>query len=114
MAHFITFREAWKVDGKFNVVFDTTDFGHSVGEVELEEPIVLYLGEAADRDETRISAMRHAVAMEADAKIKEFMAHYSWAFPPGKPVGKLSALHRNGELSETCAVFLLPNRLFSI
>lgn len=40
MARFITYREAGEVDGKFNVVFDTTDFGHTVGEVELEEPAV--------------------------------------------------------------------------
>lgn len=91
MARFITYREAWKVDGRFNVVFDTTDFGHTFGEVELEKPAVFDLGEVVDPDELRVSAMRHAVATEADAKIEEFMRCYFWAFPPGKPMGKLSA-----------------------
>lgn len=36
MARFTTNREAWKADKKFKIVLDKTDFGHSVGEVELE------------------------------------------------------------------------------
>lgn len=89
MARFTTFREAWKVDGRFNVVFDSTDFGHAVGEVELE--VELEMDVEMDGNKKEISAKRRVLAMEADSEIEEFMARYSWAFPAGKPVGKLSA-----------------------
>ena len=32
IARYSTVREAWKVDSRFEVVFDTTDFDHAVGE----------------------------------------------------------------------------------
>ncbi|KAH6856873.1 CYTH-like domain-containing protein [Chaetomium sp. MPI-CAGE-AT-0009] len=36
MADLVTTREAWLVDGEFRVVRDVMDFGHEVGEVELQ------------------------------------------------------------------------------
>lgn len=36
MAQFTTTREAWKVDKKLKIVLDRTDYGHAVGEAELE------------------------------------------------------------------------------
>lgn len=39
IATLTTFRESWKADHKFKVVFDRTDFGHAIGEVELETEV---------------------------------------------------------------------------
>ncbi|KAL1872422.1 hypothetical protein Daus18300_004393 [Diaporthe australafricana] len=82
MARFITDRTAYVVDGKFSVVVDVTDFGHTVGEVELER----------DATEARCEGEDKARAVAAmDRLIDEFMKRYTWAFPAGKPVGKLTA-----------------------
>jgi thiamine-triphosphatase len=32
-----TVRQSWIADGEFKIVFDAMNFGHTVGEVELEE-----------------------------------------------------------------------------
>lgn len=84
-AQYTTIRETWKADNRFEIVLDTTDFGHSVGEVELQQET-----ETSGDGELPV-AVRQAVAKEMDHQIEAFMQQYSWAFSPGKPVGKLSA-----------------------
>ena len=84
IAQYITEREKWKADGTFEIVIDTTDFGHTVGEVELC---------IEDID----TGSNEAMASRMDAQIEGFMKRYSWAFPSGAAVGKLSAYFaRNG------------------
>ncbi len=80
MAEFVTTREAWLVDGEFSVVRDRMDFGHEVGEVELQGEL------AADR-----AGMAAAVMEEMDARIEGFMKRYGWAWEEGEAVGKLTA-----------------------
>lgn len=82
MARFTTCRKGYVVDGKFTVVIDATDFGHTVGEVELERAFTESSCEGEDKT-------RAIVAM--DKEIDGFMGRFLWAFPVGKPVGKLSA-----------------------
>ncbi|MCJ1390120.1 hypothetical protein MMC18_002978 [Xylographa bjoerkii] len=79
IARFVTRRDAWKVADVYEVVVDNTDFGHSIGEVELQQVLET---EEKDNEDT---------AGRMDAQIKVFMLTYSWAFPSGKVVGKLSA-----------------------
>ncbi|KAG6359674.1 hypothetical protein INS49_013197 [Diaporthe citri] len=82
MARFVTDRTGYIVDGKFTVVIDVTDFGHTVGEVELER----------DATEASCEGVDKALAIEAmDKEIDGFMRRFWWAFPAGKPVGKLTA-----------------------
>lgn len=69
MCRFATHRRWFLADGKFTVVLDETDFGHTVGEVEL-------LAEDA-----------HA----AHADIDTFLARYAWFFDCANPKGKLTA-----------------------
>ncbi|SPQ23846.1 aea923be-eb16-4998-bfb9-11f02ef90806 [Thermothielavioides terrestris] len=45
LAEFVTTREAWLVDGEFKVVRDRMDFGHEVGEVELQVEVEGGIGE---------------------------------------------------------------------
>lgn len=66
---FETHRRSFLADGKFTVVLDETDFGHSAGEVEL-------LAE----DEKK-----------AHADIDVFLARYAWLFDCSTPKGKLTA-----------------------
>ncbi|KAI4144873.1 MAG: hypothetical protein LQ340_006508 [Diploschistes diacapsis] len=84
-AQYTTTRDMWKADNRFEIVLDTTDFGHSVGEVELQQET------ETSGDRELLLAVRQAVAKDMDRQIEAFMQQYSWAFPPGKPVGKLSA-----------------------
>lgn len=82
MARFVTDRTGYIVDGKFTVVIDVTDFGHTVGEVELER----------DAAETSCQGEDKALAIAAmDKEIDGFMRRFLWAFPARKPVGKLTA-----------------------
>lgn len=82
MARFVTDRTGYIVDGKFTVVIDVTDFGHTVGEVELER----------DATEASCEGVDKALAIAAmDKEIDGFMRRFWWAFPAGKPVGKLTA-----------------------
>lgn len=74
-----TLRHKWRANDIFEIVLDSTDFGHMVGEVELE---CVVTGDA--RAEVQASN-------EMDELIETFMQKYAWAFPPGKVVGKLSA-----------------------
>ncbi|KAI4116512.1 MAG: hypothetical protein LQ341_007688, partial [Variospora aurantia] len=66
LAEFTTTRQGFRADGKFAVVLDRTDFGHSVGEVEL-------------------MAEDEAVAHR---EIEEFMEGYRWFFGKGEGKGK--------------------------
>jgi thiamine-triphosphatase len=84
-ARFTTHRDAWKADNRFKIVLDTTDFNHTVGEVELLEVL-----ETKDNGEPALQ-QRRSIAFKMDSDIQDFMHHYSWAFPLGEPVGKLSA-----------------------
>ncbi|KAL8992427.1 MAG: hypothetical protein Q9169_007113 [Polycauliona sp. 2 TL-2023] len=72
LAEFTTTRQEYRADGKFAVVLDSTDFGHSVGEVEL----------MAEDEE------------KAHREIDAFMARYPWFFGRGKVEGKLEAYFR--------------------
>jgi thiamine-triphosphatase len=83
MAHIVSQRETWKVDNKFTVAIDSTDFGHVVGEVELEVQD-LEIGSNEQAESLKLRKM--------DEEIAAFMSSYIWAFPvDGKVVGKLSA-----------------------
>ncbi|EXJ56390.1 adenylate cyclase [Cladophialophora yegresii CBS 114405] len=83
LSHFASFstrRRAWIADSEFKIVLDRTDFGHTVGEVELETSVNARDGGAAQ------SVMR-----SMDERIVAFVRHYAWAFSSETPVGKLSA-----------------------
>lgn len=80
MAELTTTREMWVADGEFCIVRDRTDFGHEVGEVELQVEM-----------EGRTEVEKARVMAEMDEKIGSFMERYAWAFATGKPVGKLVA-----------------------
>jgi len=80
MAEFTTTREAWVADVVFCIVRDRMDFGHEVGEVELQ----VEMEGVTEEGKRRVMA-------EMDGRIGAFMQRYAWAFAPGKPVGKLSA-----------------------
>ncbi|PWY77402.1 hypothetical protein BO70DRAFT_397689 [Aspergillus heteromorphus CBS 117.55] len=82
MAAFGTVRESWLADGEFGIVQDVTDFGHMVGEVEVE-----WESEGCKDGEERMKAKME----EMDARIAAFMGRYSWAFYMGVPKGKLMA-----------------------
>jgi thiamine-triphosphatase len=75
-----TYRESWRADDKFKIVLDRTDFGHVVGEVELEEEVDI---------EDRCHMNKIMTGM--DLEIARFMRRYAWAFTSGTPTGKLSA-----------------------
>lgn len=87
VASFETHRRKFLADGKFTIVLDTTDFGHVVGEVELEREVPA--GVEGDGKEGGYN--KAMVVAEMDREIDAFMKSYPWAFPPGEPVGKLSA-----------------------
>ncbi|KAH8722381.1 CYTH-like domain-containing protein [Phaeosphaeriaceae sp. PMI808] len=85
-AGFTTTRESWMADDEFRIVLDTMDFGHTVGEVELERTTTFSDIESASVENCKLRVMR---AM--DQRIVEFMDRYAWAFSPGMPKGKLTA-----------------------
>lgn len=89
IARYTTYRDTWKVNGKFEVVFDRTDFGHWVGEVELQE--VIELGDGDGDGDGDAQARKQARAAKLDAEIEGFIKTHAWAFSAEKPVGKLSA-----------------------
>lgn len=84
-AEFATDRESWMIDGKFKVDVDKTDFGHTVGEVELTRTL-----EYVNEEEAKLKGLKEKM----DQEIKLFMQSYPQAFPVGRPVGKLSAYFR--------------------
>ncbi|KAF3933690.1 Thiamine-triphosphatase [Dactylella cylindrospora] len=67
LMQFATARRLYRVDERFSVVLDTTDFGHSVGEVGFA---------ARNEDEER-----------SDGEIEEFMRRYEWFFGEGSGKG---------------------------
>lgn len=80
MAEFTTTRQTWVADGEFFIVRDVMDFGHEVGEVELQ----VEMGARTESEKSRVMG-------QMDERIGAFMERYAWAFAPGKPVGKLVA-----------------------
>lgn len=102
LAAFVSDRRTFLADGKFTVVLDSTDFGHVVGEVELERALAAKPEgeEGGEAGEVRASETSRAdMIADMDREIDHFMKRYDWAFPAGKPVGKLSAyfaLNRKG------------------
>ncbi|KAK4100926.1 hypothetical protein N658DRAFT_534932 [Parathielavia hyrcaniae] len=99
MAEFVTTREAWLVDGEFKVVRDRMDFGHEVGEVELQ---VEFHGQGGGGDGDKMGEEEKAAVMEdMDRRIEGFMKRYAWAWEEGGAVGKLTAyfamMKRRGE-----------------
>ncbi|KAL6874835.1 CYTH-like domain-containing protein [Trichoderma novae-zelandiae] len=95
IAVFTTTREAWIADDdEFIIALDTMDFGHQVGEVELQKTLVGVDG----REPTEQQKQDEMQLM--DERIVEFMKTYAWAFSPGRPTGKVTAYfewkRRNG------------------
>ncbi|KAF2095615.1 hypothetical protein NA57DRAFT_59603 [Rhizodiscina lignyota] len=89
----------WLVDGQFKVVVDETDWGHTVGEVELSKQIQF---EERDMLEAAISSLESEGAAPSpldkmDTEIKAFMYRYKALFGGDRPVGKLSAYFRAKE-----------------
>ncbi|KAI1609321.1 CYTH-like domain-containing protein [Exophiala viscosa] len=76
-----TMRDSWTADDEYTIVIDTTDFGHTVGEVELEHNHPELVQEDAKND----------MLKQMDQKIAVFMQRYAWAFPSGQCKGKLTA-----------------------
>ena len=66
---FETFRRTFLADNRFTIVLDQTDFGHSIGEVELL---------AQD-------------AKKAHEEMEAFLNRYKWFFDCSRPKGKLTA-----------------------
>ncbi|EFR00355.1 hypothetical protein MGYG_03357 [Nannizzia gypsea CBS 118893] len=85
MARYTTYRDTWRLNKEFEVVLDRTDFGHWVGEVELQRDVEV------DEDEKKALVQRQAVSAGMDREVRAFMERYQWAFPVNRPVGKLSA-----------------------
>ncbi|KAL6871734.1 CYTH-like domain-containing protein [Trichoderma longibrachiatum] len=85
IAVFTTTRETWIADGEFHVTLDQMDFGHQVGEVELQKAIV-----GADGEEPT-ELQKQAEMQLMDERIVQFMQTYKWAFTEGRATGKVSA-----------------------
>ena len=85
LAHLATRRKSWLANERFKIVVDTMDFGHEVGEVELERHIT-----PPDREHDVESWKQHVV-QDMDRQVQDFMSEYHWAFKAGQPKGKLTA-----------------------
>ena len=81
-----TVRQSWIADGEFKIVFDAMSFGHTVGEVELQEDF----HPSATANALKEQEIREKMT-EMDKRIEAFMNRYHWAFRPGVPKGKLTA-----------------------
>jgi thiamine-triphosphatase len=81
-----TERATWIADEDFRIVSDVMDFGHSVGEVELQQWANLTASAEAS-----VEQQKRQIMQEMDDRIEAFMKRYTWAFSPGKPKGKLTA-----------------------
>ena len=91
-----TVRQSWIADNEFKIVFDTMNFGHTVGEVELQEEV--HFTATAN---SLIEQQKQEKMKEMDKRIEAFMNKYSWAFHLGIPKGKLMAyfeLHPLGKI----------------
>lgn len=86
LAQLTTTRQTYVADEKFTIVLDRTDFGHSVGEVELE----VELKEGAQDDEKE----KAKTAERAHGDIDGFLEKYRWFCQAGPVEGKLSAYFR--------------------
>ena len=86
MADFVTTRKRWLANGEFEIVLDRTNFGHTVGEVELQQEVP-----SGDWGEGPSEDFKRETMQDMDEQIVEFMKRYSWAFSLGEPVGKLTA-----------------------
>jgi thiamine-triphosphatase len=86
IASFSTVRQAWSADNDFKIVLDSMDFGHTVGEVELQEDF----HSSASTNASKELEMREKMT-ELDERIGAFMNKYHWAFHLGVPKGKLMA-----------------------
>lgn len=86
LATLTTFRQSWLADDEFRIVLDQTDFGHTVGEVELQRSI-----QFEPCAHSTITQLKEAEMKEMDNKIIQFMDRYSWAFCNEIPKGKLTA-----------------------
>jgi thiamine-triphosphatase len=96
-ANILTNRASWLADDRFRIVVDVMDFGHTVGEVELQQLVELDAGTT-----TSIEEQKRKMMQEMDEKIAAFMKRYSWAFSPGDTKGKLSAyFERKSKLSSS-------------
>jgi thiamine-triphosphatase len=85
IATMCTTRRTWLADERFRIVLDAMDFGHEVGEVELQSNVHLaYTGQELEDHKQR--AMQRM-----DEDIVAFMERYRWAFAAGVPIGKLTA-----------------------
>ncbi|KAL7917212.1 CYTH-like domain-containing protein [Trichoderma austrokoningii] len=85
IATFSTTRETWVADDEFHVVLDTMDFGHQVGEIELQKTLAGKNGGAPTEQE------KQAEMQIMDERIVAFMKTYAWAFASGASKGKLTA-----------------------
>jgi thiamine-triphosphatase len=92
MATLSTLRQAWLADEEFKIVLDTLDFGHVVGEVELEEQV-----DFSNRPGLSVDKQTQQKMEEMDKRITKFMEQYSWAFHKGSPKGKLVAYFERKE-----------------
>jgi thiamine-triphosphatase len=81
-----TDRQSWIADNEFKIVLDTMNFGHTVGEVELQEEVQFTATANSPIEQQKREKMK-----EMDKRIEAFMDRYSWAFHLGVPKGKLSA-----------------------
>ncbi|CAF9904530.1 MAG: hypothetical protein GOMPHAMPRED_002870 [Gomphillus americanus] len=81
IAKFTSTRHTWQADEKFTIVIDCTNFGHTVGEVELQCQV----------DGQSVLEEKEELTHRMDQEIDSFMQKYAWAFPKGKAMGKLSA-----------------------
>lgn len=86
MAVMLTERATWIADEEFRIVSDVMDFGHTVGEVELQQSASFNTN-----SEVSVEEQKRRMMQEMDERIAEFMKRYSWAFSPGEPKGKLTA-----------------------
>ncbi|KAF1994236.1 hypothetical protein P154DRAFT_557377 [Amniculicola lignicola CBS 123094] len=86
IATLTTARKTWMADNEFKIVLDTMDFGHSVGEVELQQQTTFTATTSLFVEQQKQRKMQ-----EMDDRIAKFMEQYSWAFCRGVPKGKLTA-----------------------
>lgn len=80
LASFRTIRSSWLADDEFTLVLDRTDFGHTVGEVELEVNAEVVNDDEAEK-----------IMAEMDLRIVGFLKRYKDSFSDEVPVGKLSS-----------------------
>ncbi|KAK1238411.1 hypothetical protein MKX07_006557 [Trichoderma sp. CBMAI-0711] len=84
IAVFTTTRNTWIADDEFRIVLDKMDFGHEVGEVELQKTLL-----GVDGNEPT-EQQKQAEMQLMDERIVDFMKTYAWAFTLGA-TGKVTA-----------------------